>query len=71
MYYAHFFILSYPGAWDLHGKAITRERFRENVEWRPDPRLIAWHYNQCFKAHIRGFAAGCGESETVEEVVTV
>lgn len=37
---------------------IPPERFRGPISERPDPRLVQWHYAQCVKARIRGFAAG-------------
>lgn len=58
VFFVHFFLLKYPDALHLHGKAIPPHRFRGDECWRPDIRLIQWHYNQCVKAHIRGFAVG-------------
>lgn len=57
-YYVHFFVLRYPNAIDLHGTAISPSRFRGPATQRPDARFVKWHYNQCIKAHIRGFAVG-------------
>jgi hypothetical protein len=56
--YVHFFILKYPDAFKLHGKAIPLHRFRGNPNSRPDPAFLEWHYSQCVKARIRGFSAG-------------
>ena len=30
----------------------------------PDPRLVAWHYNQAVKARIRGFSVGMVKKKT-------
>ncbi|OWT37221.1 hypothetical protein C362_05351 [Cryptococcus neoformans Bt1] len=57
-FYVHFFVLGYPDATRLHGMRIPPERFRGPISERPDPRLVQWHYAQCVKARIRGFAAG-------------
>lgn len=57
-FYVHFFILGYPDAARLHGMRIPPERFRGPISERPDPRFVQWHYAQCVKARIRGFAAG-------------
>jgi hypothetical protein len=52
----HFFVKSKYS--DLHGKTITRDRFRLNSDLDlPNPKLLAWHYAQCVRGHIRGFAA--------------
>jgi hypothetical protein len=58
-YYVHFFVLDrVHRARKLHGKVLPPDRFRGDEEDRPDPRFLRWHYNQCVKARIRGFAAG-------------
>lgn len=57
VYYVHFFVVR-PGRCELHGKALRFDRFRGREENRPEPRFLRWHYNQCIKARIRGFAAG-------------
>lgn len=62
-FYVHFFILNFPGAESIHGKAISPERFRGSLRRRPDPRLVRWHYRQCVMAHIRGFAFGMGDTQ--------
>jgi hypothetical protein len=58
MFYVHFFILGHPDARKYHGAPIPPQRFRGNPAHRPNPDLTRWHYNQCAKAHIRGFSAG-------------
>ena len=62
-YYLHFFVLRLQSARELHGKALTADRFRGKLRDYPDPRFIKWHYNQCVKARIRGFAIGMELSE--------
>ena len=62
-YYLHFFVLLLQSARELHGKALTAGRFRGKLRDYPDPRFIKWHYNQCVKARIRGFASGTELSE--------
>ena len=62
-YYLHFFVLRLQTARELHGKALTADRFRGKLRDYPDPRFIKWHYNQCVKARIRGFAIGMEPSE--------
>ncbi|KAI5479810.1 hypothetical protein MNV49_002622 [Pseudohyphozyma bogoriensis] len=40
----------------LHGKVITRERFRVNGEEDlPNPDMIKWHYKQAIMKNLRGF----------------
>nr|ODN86713.1 hypothetical protein L203_03961 [Cryptococcus depauperatus CBS 7841] len=56
--YVHFFHPVYSGKNDWHGKAIPPDFFRGPPEDRPDPTLLHWHYSQCVKARIRGFAVG-------------
>jgi hypothetical protein len=46
------------GLLEYHGKQIPAQRFHGFAEWRPDRRFLSWHYNQCLKAHIRGFSYG-------------
>lgn len=58
VYYIHFFVLHLPSARELHGKPLGGVRFRRRIRDRPEPRFIRWHYNQCIKARIRGFAFG-------------
>lgn len=58
IYYLHFFVLRLQSARESHGKALTADRFRGKLRDYPDPRFIKWHYNQCVKARIRGFAIG-------------
>jgi len=53
-YYLHFFVLRLQSARELHGKALTADRFRGKLRDYPDPRFIKWQ--QCLKARIRGFA---------------
>jgi len=62
-YYLHFFVLQLQSARELHGKPLTADRFREKLCDYPNPRFIKWHYNQCVKARIRGFAIGMELSE--------
>ena len=62
-FYVHYFIPKTPEHFRLHGKALTPDRFSRFHE-PPDPRLVAWHYNQAVKARIRGFSVGMGISET-------
>jgi hypothetical protein len=57
VYYVHFFIAGTKAKEDLHGKAIPLTRFSKIYD-PPDPRLLAWHYNQAVKARIRGFSVG-------------
>lgn len=56
-YYVHFFTPYRAEDFQLHGKAIPPERFSKYYD-PPDPRLIAWHYNQAVKACIRGYSVG-------------
>nr|ODO04312.1 hypothetical protein L204_00670 [Cryptococcus depauperatus CBS 7855] len=56
--YVHFFHPAYSEKNDWHGKAIPPDFFRGPPEDRPDPTLLHWHYSQCVKARIRGFAVG-------------
>ena len=37
---------------------ISKDRFRLDFDDElPHPKLLAWHYAQCVRGHIRGFAA--------------
>ncbi|OWZ61946.1 hypothetical protein C366_00872 [Cryptococcus neoformans Tu401-1] len=69
VYYVHFFVLRTRTARELHGKALRSDRFRGEEEDRPEPRFLKWHYNQCIKARIRGFAAGMELPNTSSEAV--
>jgi len=52
----HFFAPSEPSEFAFHGKVIPRDRFRVHSEQElPDPRFLAWHYQQCVQLNIRGF----------------
>ena len=54
VYYVHFFVTSQHSA--HHGKAIPVSEFRVKYKHQlPNPKLCAWHYAQCARAHIRGF----------------
>jgi len=56
VYFVHFFVRTEFS--ELHGKIINRDRFRYNSEDElPNPKLLAWHYAQCVRGHIRGFSA--------------
>jgi len=53
-YYVHFFVTSQHSI--HHGKAIPVSAFRVKFAYQlPNPKLCAWHYAQCARAHIRGF----------------
>lgn len=71
VYYVHFFVLRTRTARELHGKALRSDRFRGEEEDRPEPRFLKWHYNQCIKARIRGFAAGMELPNTSSEAVSM
>lgn len=58
IYYLHCFILGLEAARELHGKVLRFDHFRGKEPDKPDPRFLRWHYNQCVKARIRGFAVG-------------
>jgi len=68
-YYLHFFVLRLQTARELHGKALTADRFRGKLRHYPNPRIIKWHYNQCVKARIRDFAIGMERSECIHESI--
>ena len=52
----HYFAPAKPEQIALHGKIISLDRFRINLEIElPDPRFISWHYQQCVLLNIRGF----------------
>ncbi|OCF70811.1 hypothetical protein I204_08538 [Kwoniella mangroviensis CBS 8886] len=68
-YYLHFFVLRLQMARELHGKRLASNRFRGKDRDRPDPRYLKWHYNQCIKARIRGFAAGMELPATSSEAI--
>ncbi|RSH89907.1 hypothetical protein EHS25_001893 [Saitozyma podzolica] len=70
-YYIHFFVLQIPQARELHGKSLPPNRFRGLDRDKPDPRFIRWHYNQCVKARIRGFAARMDLPSTSDEAVAL
>jgi hypothetical protein len=70
-YYIHFFLLQVPLAREFHGKSLPSNRFRGLDRDKPDPRFIRWHYNQCIKARIRGFAARMDIPSTSDEVVAL
>lgn len=50
----HYFLPASDDDKRLNGMEIPPDRFRFLDP--PDPRLVAWHYNQAVKARIRGFA---------------
>lgn len=41
-----------------HGKIISRGRFRQPESFRPDTRLLMFHYQQCVIKYLRGYAWG-------------
>jgi hypothetical protein len=61
--FVHYFILNSAGARQRHGTALPPQRFHGESSWRPDPRFVKWHYNQCIKARIRGFSIGVTPDE--------
>jgi len=61
--YLHLFVLQRQSSHELHGRALAIDRFRGRFLDYPDVRFIEWHYNQCVKARIRGFAVGMKLSE--------
>ncbi|OXG17644.1 hypothetical protein C367_05139 [Cryptococcus neoformans Ze90-1] len=71
VYYLHFFVFRLEAVRELHGKALRFDRFRGKEQNRPEPRFLRWHYNQCIKARIRGFAAGMELPSTSAEAVTM
>jgi len=57
-YIVNYFLSASDDEKHLIGMEIPPDRFRF---WEPpDPRLVAWHYNQAIKARIRGFAVDMG-----------
>ena len=63
-FYVHYFIPKKPEHFTMHGKAIPPDRFSRFLD-PPDPRLVAWHYNQAVKARIRGFSVGMSIGQTI------
>jgi len=56
-FFVHYFIPTEAEHFELHGKALTPDRFGRFYD-PPDPRLVAWHYSQAVKARIRGYSVG-------------
>jgi hypothetical protein len=66
LYYVHFFTRSALSV--HHGQVIRPDRFRvHSPDDLPDPKLLAWHYAQCARARIRGFAAGMPSLQNISE----
>jgi hypothetical protein len=61
-YYVHYFSPRDLADFQLHGKAISPDRFSRFYD-SPDPRLVAWHYSQAVKARIRGFSVARMETK--------
>ena len=52
----HFFSPTTTQHYQHHGKVLPYARFRINNENElPDPRFLAWHYQQCVLTNVRGF----------------
>lgn len=54
----HVFAPDDPDMRSHHGKVISSDYFRPPEEYRPDTRLLLFHYQQCVIKYLRGYAWG-------------